>query len=102
MRRLGELVNNRLHQGFVAGARTVRVEEAYVPLHEQVETLHIPRAYTPGQPYLQKRAVTEREAVARMSCVDCHIVIVIVIVHGPGLFFGGPSARGPKKKKPGP
>ena len=46
MRRLGELVHNRLHQGVVAGARTVRVEEAYVPLHEQVETLHIPRAYT--------------------------------------------------------
>ena len=37
---------NRLHQGVVAGARTVRVEETYVPLHEQVETLHIPRAYT--------------------------------------------------------
>ena len=37
-------------------------------------------ALIPGQPYLQKRAVTEREAIARMSCVDCHIVIVIVIV----------------------
>ena len=37
---------NRLHQGVVAGARTVRVEETYVPLHEQVEALHIPRAYT--------------------------------------------------------
>ena len=36
---------NRLHQGVVAGARTVRVAEAYVPLHEQVETLHFPRAY---------------------------------------------------------
>ena len=34
------------------------------------------------QPYLQKRAVTAREAIARMSCVDCHIVIVIVIVIG--------------------
>ena len=69
---------NRLHQGVVAGARTVRVEEAYVPLHEQVETLHTFLALIPGQPYLQKRAVTEREAIARMSCVDCHIVIVIV------------------------
>ena len=39
-------------------------------------------ALIPGQPYLQKRAVTEREAIARMSCVDCHIVIVIVIVIG--------------------
>ena len=38
-------------------------------------------ALIPGQPYLQKRAVTEREAIARMSCVDCHIVIVIVIVN---------------------
>ena len=46
MRRLGELVSNRLHQGVVAGARTVHVEEAYVPLHEQVDTLYIPRAYT--------------------------------------------------------
>ena len=38
-------------------------------------------ALIPGQPYLQKRAVTEREAIARMSCVDRHIVIVIVIVN---------------------
>ena len=46
MRRLGELVHNRLHQGVVAGAGTVCVAEAYVPLHLQVETLHFPRAYT--------------------------------------------------------
>ena len=46
MRRLGELVPNRLHQGVVAGARTVYVAETYAPLHEQVDTLHIPRAYT--------------------------------------------------------
>ena len=46
MRRLGELVSNRLHQGVVAGARTVYVAETYAPLHEQVDTLHIPRAYT--------------------------------------------------------
>ena len=45
MRRLGELVSSRLHQGVVAGARTVHVEEAYVPLHERVDTLYIPRAY---------------------------------------------------------
>ena len=70
---------NRLHQGVVAGARTVRVEETYVPLHEQVETLHIPRAYTQSTVFEKKRAVTEREAIARMSCVDRHIVIVIVI-----------------------
>ena len=46
MRRLGELAYNRLHQGVVAGARTVCVAETYAPLHEQVETLQIPRAYT--------------------------------------------------------
>ena len=46
MRRLGELVSNRLHQGVVAGARTVYVGETYAPLHEQVDTIHIPRAYT--------------------------------------------------------
>ena len=46
MQRLGELADNRLHQGVVAGAITVCVAEAYVPLHEQVETLQIPRAYT--------------------------------------------------------
>ena len=74
MRRLGELVPTGLHQGVVAGARTVHVEEAYVPLHEQVETLHTFLALIPGQPYLQKRAVTAREAIARMSCVDRHTV----------------------------
>ena len=47
MRRLArETGPNRLHQGVVAGARTVYVAETYAPLHEQVDTLHIPRAYT--------------------------------------------------------
>ena len=32
------------------------------------------------QPYLQKRAVTAREAIARMSCVDRHTVTVTVTV----------------------
>ena len=76
MRRLGELVSNRLHQGVVAGARTVYVAETYAP----VDTLHIPCAYTRSTVFAKKRAVTERGTIARMSCVDRHIVIVIVIV----------------------
>ena len=39
-------------------------------------------ALIPVQPYLQKRAVTAREAVARMSCVDRHTVTVTVTVIG--------------------
>ena len=37
-------------------------------------------ALIPVQPYLQKRAVTAREAIARMSCVDRHTVTVTVTV----------------------
>ena len=39
-------------------------------------------ALIPVQPYLQKRAVIEREAIARMSCVDRHTVTVTVTVIG--------------------
>ena len=80
MRRLGKLVSNRLHQGVVAGARTVYVAEAYVPLHEQVDTLHIPRAYTRSTVFAKKRAVTERETIARMSCVDRHSITISISI----------------------
>ena len=50
-------------------------------------------ALIPVQPYLQKRAVTAREAIARMSCVDRHTVTVTVTVIGL-LAYGNGNVNG--------
>ena len=76
---------NRLHQGVVAGARTVYVAETYAPLHEQVDTLHIPRAYTRSTVFAKASrdsTIGHSPDELLMSCVDRHTVTVTVTVIG--------------------